>query len=137
MSNQSSHELKDLLVKMKNGGNFLDKAKLFKLLKTAPIIQPLKQDNVNNITIKNMKNEEYLMFFTSREEMETWKGKECETKETLFPEALQQLIGSNNEIKGIVINPFTDNCILDKEKFLNAFQYKLKKEGGEHLRLLF
>lgn len=90
-----------------------NKLRLVGLLKSENFIQPRKDNEITLII--NSLGERYIMVFTSVDEMKKWNDQEYQ--EIKFYEIVKQLT-EHNDIAGIAINPYTDNCILNKDKFI-------------------
>ena len=92
-------------------------------IKNSYFLVPAVDDNNNNelnlMLLSDQNNNNYFQVYTDLEEYEKWpSNKEAKYFVLTFDELSRIVITSNDEIKGLSINPFSENIILNKE-YLN------------------
>ena len=99
---------------------------------TCDIITPLKNNN-QLILVSNPLQKTYIPLFTSQEQYELWNLNH-ETIPMTLPQIVQ-ILQTNQDIDGIVINPFDQNMLFEKEEILQTFQKDIPFTKNEAVRI--
>jgi len=99
-----------------------------------PAVNDNKKDELTFMLLCDQKNNNYFQAYTDKDEYNKWdEAINSKNFVLTFDELANIVISSGEEIKGLVINPFTENVILNKEylekifKINKIFIDKLKK----------
>jgi len=96
--------------------------------------QALEQDaKFNLINIQDNKDNSYLPVFTDWIEMEKWNKDEKAIVLTF--EDYAKIATNNQELVGIVINPYGENLVLDREVIVNIVSGKAVMRKGESVAI--
>ncbi|MBQ7104586.1 MAG: enhanced serine sensitivity protein SseB C-terminal domain-containing protein [Bacilli bacterium] len=84
-----------------------------------PAVDDGKSDELTLMLLSDQNNNNYFQAYTDLDEYNKWSKEEKAKYFILrFDEYANIVISSDEEVKGLVINPFTENIIVDKD-FLN------------------
>jgi len=96
-----------------------------KLKKSYFLIPAVDDDNqieLNCMLLCDQNNNEYFQAYTDKEEYNKWDSvNESKYFILIFDELANIVISSDEEVKGLVINPFSDNITLDKKILKEIF----------------
>lgn len=100
--------------------NFIEKLKSAYFL--IPAVNDDKNDEFTFMLLSDQNNNNYFQGYTDLDEYNKWPGNE-ESKHFVltFDELANIVISSDEEIKGLAINPFSENIILNKEYLNKVF----------------
>jgi len=119
-------ELKTAMITLKLQNDKESENYFIEELKNAYFLVP-SEDNNNNkeltfMLLCDQDNNNYFQAYTDKDEYDKWFDKDNSKEFVLkFDEYANIVISSSKEVKGLVINPFNENIILDKEFLKYAF----------------
>lgn len=119
-------ELKTAMITLKLQNDKESEKYFIEELKNAYFLIPAeKTDSNDELTFMLLCDQEgnnYFQGYTDKDEYNKWFDKDNSTEFVLtFDEYANIIISSSEEVKGLVINPFNENIILDKEFLKYAF----------------
>ena len=80
-----------------------------------PTIDDKKTDEFTFILLSDQNNNNYFQVYTDLDEYNKWSNSENSKNLVLnFDELTNIIISSGDEVKGLVLNPFNENIVLDK-----------------------
>lgn len=80
-----------------------------------PTIDDKKTDEFTFILLSDQNNNNYFQVYTDLDEYNKWSDSENSKNLVLnFDELTNIIISSGDEVKGLVLNPFNENIVLDK-----------------------
>lgn len=97
-----------------------------KLLKSSILIIPAvdddKKDEFTFMLLANQDQDHYFQCYTDMDEYNKWNdAKESREFFLSFDELANIVVSSDSEIKGLVINPFSENIVLNREAVKDIF----------------
>lgn len=119
-------ELKTAMITLKLQNDKKSENYFIEELKNAYFLIPA-EDNSNNeeltfMLLCDQEGNNYFQGYTDKDEYDKWFDKDNSKEFVLtFDEYANIVISSSEEVKGLVINPFNENIILDKEFLKYAF----------------
>lgn len=86
-----------------------------------------KETYLNLVSIKDEKNNNFLIAFTDWQELRKWQKNKNQKALILTYEKFQEIISKNKNLyQGLVINPFSDNLVLNRKLVVDS-QKKIQK----------
>ena len=127
-------ELKTAMITLKLQNDKESEKYFIEELKNAYFLIPAeKTDSNDELTFMLLCDQEgnnYFQGYTDKDEYNKWFDKDNSTEFVLtFDEYANIIISSSEEVKGLVINPFNENIILDKEFLKYAFSSEFEKHS--------
>lgn len=119
-------ELKTSMITLKLQNDKESEKNFIEELKNAYFLIPAEKTDSNDeltfVLLCDQEGNNYFQGYTDKDEYDKWFDKDNSTEFVLtFDEYANIIISSSEEVKGLVINPFNENIILDKEFLQYAF----------------
>ena len=92
------------------------KSELRKAYFLIPAVDDNKENEFTFMLLSDQNNNNYFQAYTDLDEYNKWSSSnESKNVELTFDELSNIVISSEEEVKGLTINPFSENTILNKE----------------------
>lgn len=119
-------ELKIAMITLNLQNDKESEDEFIKLLKSSILIIPAvnddKKDEFTFMLLANQDQDHYFQCYTDMDEYNKWSdAKESREFFLSFDELANIVVSSDSEIKGLVINPFSENIVLNREAVKNIF----------------
>ena len=119
-------ELKVAMITLNLQNDKESEDEFIKLLKSSILIIPAvdddKKDEFTFMLLANQNQDHYFQCYTDIDEYNKWSdAKESREFFLSFDELANIVVSSDSEIKGLVINPFSENIVLNREAVKNIF----------------
>lgn len=119
-------ELKTAMIKIKLQGDYESEQEFVKEIKKAIFLVPMREEEkvgyYSFMLLRNKDKENYFQAYTDKEAYDKWNDADTSKKIVLsFDEYASTVLTSEEEIKGLVINPFTENIIMDRDVLAKIF----------------
>ena len=109
-----------------------EKLDIIQLFIHTDLIVALKADN-RLVLVSNPKGNTYIPLFTSQEQYDKWQINQP-TQEIHLPQ-IQRILQTNRDIDGIVINPFDQNLLYEREEIEKATSQPIPFNKNEKVRI--
>ena len=98
------------------------KNNLLKATFIVPVVKTEKKDEVDIVLLSNPEGENFFQAYTDIDAYEKWSDyKDYELFTISFDQYANELINGDENLKGLVINPFTENVPLEREYIRYVF----------------
>ena len=101
--------------------------KFVELLRKALFLVPIRKEDANEEQMKimhltNQMNEKYFQCYTDRSTYDEWGLRdESESIVLSFDEIAHIVLSNSDDVKGVVLNPFTENMIIESDSIKEIF----------------